>query len=273
VRPVALRGGMLAAVILTLLVVPAWPTYADCQSDATLGSAQAGCHTDSTGLQSLYASADSDGYRYRIRLWCASRVSPEQCAGSATPCADPPGSFRYDILRASLGQGSSWVVIGQACLGAGDLASLGAITPELVQQAFQRLTWPRADLSVQPPGGETLVNLETNFFTTNTEPSTQTVTLLGTGITIEATPSSYVWHFGQGAEPRRTTSPGAPFPDLEVTHVYQDAQTTVNPSVDVTYSGRYRIGDSAWIDIPSTLTVNGAPIELTVIEGQPNLVG
>lgn len=255
------------------IVITPWAAQAGCQDSVTLGQAEQECVSDGQHVQSLYASADSDGYRYRIRLWCASRVSPEQCAGSATPCADPPGSFRYDILRASLGQGSSWVVIGQACLGAGDLASLGAITPELVQQAFQRLSWPRAELTVQPPGGETLVNFETNFFTTNTDPTTQTVTLLGTGITIEATPTSYVWHFGQGAEPRRTPSPGAPFPDLDVTHVYADAHTTVNPSVDVTYSGRYRIGNSAWIDIPGTLTVDGAPIELTVIEGQPNLVG
>jgi hypothetical protein len=265
--------------ILSVFSAMAWlwlvpgDAYAGCDADGSLQEIEVSCERSGSEVQSLYASAASDGYRYRIRLWCASRLSLEQCAGSATPCADPPGSFRYDILRASLGQGSSWVVIGQACLGAGDLASLGAITPELVQQAFQRLTWPRAELTVQPPGGETLVNFETNFFTTNTEPSTQTVTLLGTGITIEATPISYVWHFGQGADPRRTTSPGAPFPDLDVTHVYQDAHTTVNPSVDVTYSGRYRIGNSAWIDIPGTLTVDGAPIELTVIEGQPNLVG
>lgn len=246
---------------------------AGCEGESTLYSAQAQCQATGDEVQSLYASASTEGYRYRLRLWCASRISPEQCAGSATPCADPPGSFRYDILRASLGQGSTWVVIGQACLGAGDLASLGAITPELVQQAFQRLSWPRAELTVQPPGGETLVNFETNFFTTNTNPTTQTVTLLGTGITIEATPTSYVWHFGQGAEPRRTTSPGSPFPGLDVRHVYQDAHATAQPSVDVTYSGRYRVGNSAWIEIPGTLTVAGDPIELTVIEGQPNLVG
>ncbi len=221
----------------------------------------------------MYASADSDGYRYRVRLWCAVRVSPEQCAGSATPCADPPGSFRYDILRATLAPDSAWTVVGQACLGAGDLASLGAITPELVQQAFQRLDWPKAELVVQPPGGETLVNLETNFYTTTTRPTTQTVTLLGTAITIEASPDSYVWHFGQDAEPRRTTSPGQPFPELDVTHVYLDADATVRPSVDVTYAGRYRIGNSAWIDIPGTRTMAGDPIDLSVIEGQPNLVG
>ena len=71
----------------------------------------------------------------------------------------------------------------------------------------------------------------------------------------------------------RTDEAGRPFPDLDVTHVYEDAHDTVHPSVDVTYSGRYRIGNSAWIAIPGTLTVSGDPVDLAVIEGQPNLVG
>ncbi|MGL5808943.1 MAG: hypothetical protein ACRCYQ_03260, partial [Nocardioides sp.] len=126
---------------------------------------------------------------------------------------------------------------------------------------------------VQPPGGETLVNFRTNFYTDNTDSTTQTVTLLGQPITIEAIPVSYTWHFGQLARAETTSTPGAPYPDLEVTHVYQDAHRTAHPAVDVTYAGRYRVGGSGWTDIPDTLTVDGDPVALRIIEGQPNLVG
>jgi hypothetical protein len=41
-----------------------------------------------------------------------------------------------------------------------------------------------------------------------------------------------------------TTNPGAPYEEgeeLEVSHEYVDAEVTVHPSVDVTYTGRYRV--------------------------------
>ena len=46
--------------------------------------------------------------------------------------------------------------------------------------------------------GRTLINFDTNFYTTNTHPTTQTVTLIGQQVTIEATPTEYTWHFGSG---------------------------------------------------------------------------
>ena len=145
-----------------------------------------------------------------------------------------------------------------ACLTSGEAGALGAITPALVFDAMKRLSWPRSVLVVQPPGGETLVNLETNFYTENTAPTTQTITLLGQRVEIEATPGSYVWHWGapggagnsddSGSE--RTSSPGTPYPDLTVTHTYRDADITVHPWVDTVYEGRYRVNGGGWTSIP-----------------------
>ena len=161
---------------------------------------------------------------------------------------------------------------------AGEAGSLGAITPALVFEAMARLTWPRSELVVQPPGGRTLVNLETNFFTANTEPTTQTVTLLGQQVEIEATPGGYIWHWagaGESADAgaEETTSPGAPYPDLTVTHTYRDADVTVHPWVDTVYAGRYRVNGGGWTGIPQTLTVPGDPVALEVLEARPVLVG
>jgi inorganic pyrophosphatase len=42
--------------------------------------------------------------------------------------------------------------------------------------------------------------------------------------------------------------------------------------VQVTYTGRYRVGGGDWTPIPDTLTVDGDPVNLAIIEGQPNLI-
>jgi hypothetical protein len=93
-------------------------------------------------------------------------------------------------------------------------------------------------------------------------------------VTIEATPTQYVWHFGSGSDDgdRATTDPGAAYPDLRVTYRYLHVGD-VSPSVDTTYSGRYRVGNGPWRQIPATLTVPGAPVALQVVSATPHLVG
>jgi hypothetical protein len=162
----------------------------------------------------------------------------------------------------------------QACLTNREAKHLGGLTPGAVEHAFQRLTWPASPLVVQPPDGRTLVNFDTNFYTTNADPSTQTVTLIGQRVTIEATPTQYAWHFASGSSDgdRITTDPGASYPDLRVTYRYLRVGA-VRPSVDTTYAGRYRVGNGAWRQIPDTLTVAGTPVNLQVVSATPHLVG
>jgi hypothetical protein len=162
----------------------------------------------------------------------------------------------------------------QVCLTNREARHLGGLTPGAVQHAFQRLRWPASPLVVQPPDGRTLVNFDTNFYTTNTAPSTQTVTLLGQRVTIEATPTQYTWHFDSGGSDgvRSTTDPGAAYPDLRVTYRYLHVGP-VSPSLDTTYSGRYRVGNRPWRQIPATLTVPGTPVSLEVVSATPHLVG
>ncbi len=221
-------------------------------------------------LKGMYATATSEGVVYRINPACA-------LGGTATclepaVCADPPGTYLFDVFRSPDTMPRSWQVIGQSCLSEQDAGELGALTPGMVLRAFRALEWPAPELSVQPPDGETLVNFDTNFFTTLSEPEVQTVTLVGIQVEIEATPSDYQWHFGDG-EDETTSSPGSAYPDLEITHSYT-RKGQVSASVDVTYTGRYRIGGSGgWADIPGTLTVPGPAVGLTVLEAKPQLVG
>ena len=129
---------------------------------------------------------------------------------------------------------------------------------------------------VQPVGGRTLINFETNFFTPTTRARVVSVRLGDREVEIEATPESYTWHWGDGSVAESTTEPGAEHVDgepHEVFRVYTDAGVTVRPSVDVTYRGRYRIEGGLWFPIPETLTVEGDPVALEVVSARVQLVG
>ncbi len=153
------------------------------------------------------------------------------------------------------------------------------MTPGVVQRAFERLEWPAAELFVEPDRGWTLVQLETNFYTTNTEPSRQVVVLFGVEVEVEASPVSWTWRFTEGKsvwEERHrvvtTSSPGAPLPVGSVSHVYRWAGQVFRPRVDTTYVGRFRVDGGGWQEIPESLTVPGVPIELATREAAAVLV-
>ncbi len=143
-------------------------------------------------------------------------------------------------------------------------------TPELVERAFRRLPLPAAKLVIQPPNGRTLVNFETNFYTEQGE-FTRMVRLLGRQVELRIWPASFGWRFGDG-ESEETTSPGAAYPDLEVTHEYLE-KGRVSPSVDTTYAAQFRVGGGPWRDVAGTVTIPGSPQQLRVVEARPVLVG
>lgn len=144
------------------------------------------------------------------------------------------------------------------------------LTVGLIRNAFAELELPAGTLVIQPPDGLTLVNFDTNFYTTSTQPIARTVTLLGRRVTLEATPSTYRWTFGDG-ESLTTSDPGAAYPDLRVTHNYLH-KDTYRPSLATTYTGRYRVGGGPWRQIPGTVTINGPSRPLRAIEAEPKLV-
>ncbi|GAA4690076.1 hypothetical protein GCM10023349_00530 [Nocardioides conyzicola] len=144
------------------------------------------------------------------------------------------------------------------------------VTPGSIARAFRRIPLPEAKLVIQPPNGRTLVNFETNFYTEQGE-FTRAVTLLGQRVELRIWPASFGWRYGDG-ESERTTSPGAAYPDLEVTHTYL-RKGRVSPSVDTTYAAEFRVGGGPWRDVAGTVTIPGTPQQLRVVEARPVLVG
>jgi len=47
----------------------------------------------------------------------------------------------------------------------------------------------------------------------------------------------------------------------------------VAPSVDTTYTARFRVEGGPWLDVPGSVTVSGAAVDLEVVTATPTLIG
>ena len=144
-----------------------------------------------------------------------------------------------------------------------------AVMPSDVLRALERIGLPASELVVQPPGGETLVNFDTNFYTEQGS-FTRRVRLLGQRVDLKIWPSRYQWVFGDGAS-LASESAGAPYPDLQITHDYQ-SKGGVSPRVDTTYSAQFSVNGGPWRAVDGTVTIPGARVQLEVRTARPVLV-
>ncbi len=142
------------------------------------------------------------------------------------------------------------------------------MTPGRVLQAVREIGLPSLRLTVQP-GGETLVNLDT-ILSTSEPDFARSLTLLGSTVDLEASPTSYTWHHGDGTT-QTTTIPGAPYPAKDITHRYTRPAKDVRLRVDATYEVRFRIDGGPWQTLADTITATGPATSLDVREARPVL--
>jgi hypothetical protein len=144
--------------------------------------------------------------------------------------------------------------------------------PELTEgdivRAVREIGLPSLPVKIQP-GEETLVNIETIFYT-RPQPFERSITLLGFDIDLVAEPVRYTWVHDDGTV-STTTRPGKPYPAMDVTHRYREPADNVRPRVDVTYRVRYRVDGAEWQTIGQTLQASGPAAELDVREAAPVL--
>lgn len=81
---------------------------------------------------------------------------------------------------------------------------------------------------------------------------------------------SFTWHFGDGTT-RTTVTPGAPYPDLEVTHNYT-RKDTYRPYLATTWAAQYRVAGGPWQAVPGTIITADEPQRLEAITARPLLV-
>jgi hypothetical protein len=140
----------------------------------------------------------------------------------------------------------------------------------MVARVFQRIPLPGLVTHTQPKG-KTLVNFDTILYT-DAKPLDRTITLLGQRIDLAIRPSSFRWVHGDGTS-QITSTPGAPYPAMEVLHRYQHAHVTVAVHVEVTWSATYRLNAGASQAVAGTVTTVGPPTDLRIAEATPVLSG
>ncbi len=137
-----------------------------------------------------------------------------------------------------------------------------------VLRAVREIGLPSLKVRIQP-GEETLVNIETIFYT-RPQPFERSITLLGFDIDLVAEPVRYTWVHGDRTV-KTTSRPGKPYPAMDVTHRYREPADNVRPRVDVTYRVRYRVDGGGWQTIGQTLQASGPAADLDVREAAPVL--
>lgn len=194
-------------------------------------------------------------------------VSQEGDEPPGDPDPPPPASQTGAALGACLG-------VPESCVGDPEAAGVAAL---LIQREFRRIPLPPSGLVIQPPGGKTLVNLDT-IFSTEAESFQRTVRLMGHEVRLKIWASSFSWHFGDGSEPLSTADAGRRYQrglpmDSYITHQYKDAHVTVHPRVNTTYSAEYSVDGGPFQPVVGTVTIDGAPVSLRVVEARPVLTG
>ena len=127
------------------------------------------------------------------------------------------------------------------CVEPGDEPVQQQVTQAAVLRAFQRIPVPASEVVIQPPGGETLVNLDT-IFSTQAEGFTRTIGLLGHRVDLDITPAEFRWVNGDGTVQvtdwaGKPWAKGTPLGEF-ITHRYDDADKSVQPRVDTTWTAR-----------------------------------
>lgn len=160
---------------------------------------------------------------------------------------------------------------GSYCLGSDDpgVPDYGRAVA-LIQQGFQDLPLPVADVQVDP-APTSLVNIPTAFFAGGAQTFSQTVTPVpGISVTVNARPTQWEWFWGDGTSQTFTTA-GVPKRPV-VSHVYREA-TDRSAYVRVTWTGTFSIaGSSEVFDIATPAVVDSAPVTVQVREARTQLV-
>lgn len=271
------RAALLAAVAGFGIAVPAVADDVDAGSDSESFFGQAEEIVGPTSIQkpqpqSDHPSRDSESGR-APKPRCGSVIS-EECipVTECVPFPDSPTGYMLQTIF-DFSPTSQDFSFGGPCTPSEAQAARPSL-PALVLRAFERVLLPEPVLSIQPPKGKTLVGLET-IFSTQAEPFTRTLNLLGRRVELRIEASDFTWVHGDGTT-QSTDWAGKAWdrdePEIGgyVTHVYEHTGR-VQPRVRVTWSAEYRVDGGAWQAVDGTVSREGAPAELSVLEGEPVL--
>lgn len=209
-------------------------------------------------------------------------VSPVCAVGGTVVCQDPQTCDDGILYNTQLvyDDGRAPTPGSAICIREPDAEAPPKVTPGAVLAAFRKVPLPTPELGASPPGGTTLVNLPTIFYTA-AEPFTRQVVVLGRQVRLEIAPVSYEWSVGQGGtfetswagqKYRRALDPAAN-PSAYITWTYADADVTERTGVTVVWGATYSVNGGAELTVPGTVRMTSPVVGLRVLQGQPVLVG
>lgn len=193
---------------------------------------------------------------------------------SSQKCADGSTKKLYYFLSADGERGETKAV----CPGDPDDPGLTITPPTPVQifSAFKEAVPTESVLSVQPPGGQTLVNFETIFSSTADPFTTGKIDLVpGYKIEFEIAPVAFVWSFGDGITlptdwAGKAWQAGDDVSKL-INHVYTSTKD-VKASVTTTWGANVRLNGGPLIPVNGTVDVTSPDVPLEILEAKPTLV-
>lgn len=120
------------------------------------------------------------------------------------------------------------------------------------------------NVSMQPSRGWAYINKPV-YLQSNTAAITKETTILGTNVTITATPVSYTWHCGDGHS-FTTKDGGGTWPNGTVTYSYTRSGT-YTLSADITWRASYTVNGNTY-PIDGTLTTTSTAQQLRIVEAE-----
>ena len=140
------------------------------------------------------------------------------------------------------------------------------LLPQLTQSDFRQLKIEPTVTHRQPGEGGTVLVNKGIIGWVDPEERTFRTSLFDYGIDVVTWPVEYTWDFGDG-QTLTTTSPGGPYPNRDVEHVYEDVGT-FTVTLTTVWEGRYRVDedpDHEWrtIDGTALTTTTLDPFEVT----------
>ncbi|WP_426242088.1 hypothetical protein [Nocardioides sp. LHG3406-4] len=161
----------------------------------------------------------------------------------------------------------------EQCPGDPDPTNTPPVDP---RKELERVALPEAVITVQPPDGETLVNLPTIFSTQAQTYTAPPLDVLGQQVVFTLTPETFVWHHGDGTQ-QTTDTAGRKYQDGDeptdlIHHMYVKTAQDLPVSVDITWSATWTLNGEAQGAVDGTVTKVGAAQQLDVLEAKPTLV-
>ena len=199
----------------------------------------------------------------------------DACAGApAKDALGRPLTTQVQLVRQPDG---SWRAVATDCavpVGAAQVDGIRA------REAAQRLV-PRPAVGIAPPGGASLVNIETLLWVDTAPARTLgTVTLLGHRVALRVQVVRVAWDFGDGttattASVQRRYDPADPCSTVLCARYWGHVYTRPGPvtvSARVTWSGQFQVDGGEWAPITGTVTGPAASQDLTIREARGVLV-